>query len=246
MAKKEKYYAVAEGRGVVPNIYTSWDECKEVVGAYKGAKYKSFKTSKEAIVYLAADIGISLEDIVTKCEHLKKYKSSLDKQESSQIVNNIKDDRIRIYVDGSFKEGINSYAYGFVVVLNDEVLHYANGVGHSDGAVALRNVAGEMTGAMRAVNYAIKNQYKKIQIYYDYQGLECWAKGTWKRKNEYTKKYHEFMTEKMQHIEIDFVKVKAHSGETYNDMADVLAKNALMGIEAKNLKINTDKKIVKR
>ncbi|MCT4596104.1 MAG: ribonuclease H family protein [Anaeromicrobium sp.] len=262
MAKKKKYYAVAEGRGVLPNIYINWDDCKGVVEAYKGAKYKSFKTIDEAIGYLASDVGLKSDDLVKKCPYLLKHKpaesiklvkqrNKTEKIQGKDIninnANNIQRANIlKIYVDGSFRQGIANYAYGYVVVLNGSIVHKANGVGSDKGAVLLRNVAGEMVGAMRAVQFAIKNNYKDIEIYYDYKGLEHWAKGTWKRKNDYTKKYYEYMVEKMKQVNITFVKVKAHSGDVYNEIADKLAKAALDGVSANDKEIVIKKGEVKK
>ena len=48
MAKsnKSKYYVVWVGQK--PGIYRSWSECQAQVVGYPNAKYKSFKTQKEA------------------------------------------------------------------------------------------------------------------------------------------------------------------------------------------------------
>ena len=82
-------------------------------------------------------------------------------------------------------------------------------------------------GAIKAVEYAMKNKYKEVTICYDYQGIECWALGTWKRNKTLTQKYNEFMKESMKEIKVNFLKIKGHSGNKFNDMADRLAKAAL-------------------
>ena len=66
-----------------------------------------------------------------------------------------------------------------------------------------------------------------VTIVFDYQGIESWALGTWKRNNEITSNYHNFMREKMKDIKILFKKVKGHSGDKFNDRVDALAKEAL-------------------
>tara|TARA_B100000029_G_scaffold473183_1_gene514336 strand:- start:434 stop:1048 length:615 start_codon:yes stop_codon:yes gene_type:complete len=43
---KSKYYVVWEGNNI--GIFNSWDECKLQTKNYKGAKYKSFKSLKDA------------------------------------------------------------------------------------------------------------------------------------------------------------------------------------------------------
>lgn len=47
MAQKQKYYVVWEG--MEPGIYDNWEDCKEQIDRYPGAKYKSFKTKEEAV-----------------------------------------------------------------------------------------------------------------------------------------------------------------------------------------------------
>ena len=45
-----KYYAVKVGRET--GIYTSWEEAEKLVKGYSDAKYKSFKTKKDADHYM--------------------------------------------------------------------------------------------------------------------------------------------------------------------------------------------------
>lgn len=44
-----KYYAVKNGRKT--GIYTSWEDTEKLVKGYPDAKYKSFKTRKDAEVW---------------------------------------------------------------------------------------------------------------------------------------------------------------------------------------------------
>ncbi|MEI6349121.1 MAG: ribonuclease H family protein [Bacteroidota bacterium] len=44
--KKSKYYVVWQG--IVPGIYSSWDECQKQIQGYVGALYKSFESLPEA------------------------------------------------------------------------------------------------------------------------------------------------------------------------------------------------------
>ena len=209
MAKK--YYAVVKGKSGVPLILESWPECqKEVIGA-KGAIYKSFATKEEAISF----IKLHLEHAIDSCTVTKTSEETQD------------DNRVHIYVDGSFMEHKGNYSYGLVVVKNNEVLHEDNGVGYDSEAIALRNVSGEVEGAMKAVDYAISKGYGEVVIGFDYQGIESWALGTWKRNNRITQNYNEFMSDRMKKVKISFKKIKGHSGDKFNDRADALAKLAL-------------------
>jgi ribonuclease H-related protein len=103
----------------------------------------------------------------------------------------------------------------------------ASGSGNDKELAAIRNVAGEMLGAMYAVKTARKNGYKSIRICYDYLGIEMWATGKWKTNNVYTKKYAAYMKEQSAYLQISFQKIAAHTGEKWNEEADRLAKEAL-------------------
>lgn len=132
------------------------------------------------------------------------------------------------YVDGSFNPQVNKYAYGCVLIKEDSSIEELCGSGNSPDALKQRNVSGEMIASMLSVQYALKYGYSHIDIYYDYSGIECWATGSWKAKNDLTQKYRDWMNEQMKRISISFHKVAAHTNDKYNEQADKLAK---MGLE---------------
>lgn len=209
-----KFYSVYKGKSGEPKIFTTWDECKKEVIGFKGAIYKSFKTKEEAEEFILLNVNSS--------GGVKNNKTLTLKEESF-----IAEEGLTAYVDGSFSLEKKNYSYGMVCIENGEVIFTDKGVGTDQNAIALRNVSGEVNGAMKAVEYAIENRFKQITIVFDYQGIESWALGTWKRNNDITKNYNEFMQDKMKEIKINFKKVKGHSGDKFNDIADKLAKEAL-------------------
>jgi ribonuclease HI len=82
-------------------------------------------------------------------------------------------------------------------------------------------------GSRLAIEYCLKNGINKVEIYHDYEGIGAWADRRWKANNPLTQGYRDFVAEARQNMEISFVKVKAHSGNKYNEIADKLAKEAL-------------------
>lgn len=132
------------------------------------------------------------------------------------------------YVDGSFEPTLGKYAYGCVLIEPDGIETTLSGSGNDPEVANIRNVAGEMLGAMNAVKWAKAHHYREIRIYYDYMGIEMWATGGWKAKNKYTAGYADYMKKSASQVKISFQKVVAHTGVRYNEMADELAKNALV------------------
>lgn len=128
-----------------------------------------------------------------------------------------------IYIDGSFNTKTNKGGYGLVITKGEEILYEESKELTGDG-LSMRNVFGEIVGACRAVELAYMYNISKITLAYDYEGIEKWATGAWKRKNEYTKTYYEYMQKAQKGMDIIFSKVKAHSGNKLNDRADKLAK----------------------
>ena len=95
----------------------------------------------------------------------------------------------------------------------------------------MRNVSGEILAACRAVELALQYGLHSLCIFHDYQGISSWATGEWKCNKEKTKAYRKFMQDAEKKIRLEFVKVPAHSGIYFNELADRLAKEAV-GIQA--------------
>ena len=208
MAAK-KFYAVKKGKKT--GIFASWEECKALVAGYAGAQYKSFSTYKEAEDYLK---GEKIQSSGTKTE---TFLNDLPVQ-----------DTLLAYVDGSYDNSLPRYAFGCVFILPDGRIYTEYGNGDNPDSLKLRNVTGEMLGAMFAVRFAMKNGFKKLEIRYDYQGIERWVTGEWKSKTELTRKYAEAMRGWSRAVEIHFTKVAAHTNVEFNELADQLAKTGLV------------------
>ena len=199
MAKK--YYAVKAGRKT--GVFESWDECKSAVSGFSGAAYKSFTNREDAI------------DFVNGSAKSQKAQNREEKQSEAFA-----------YVDGSYDDTTKSYSYGMVMMHGEDELHFFKKF-EKDDMSDMRNVAGEIEGSMAAMKYCIENGIKSISIFYDYEGRQKWCNGDWKAKKEGTKRYVEFYKDASRLVDVDFIKVKGHSGDKYNDLADELAKKAL-------------------
>ena len=207
MAKK--IYAIKEGYDfsksikVENRIVNTWAECLKFVKGVKGAKYKSFENIEDAKKYL--------EDCV---------------QGLNKADNTYPRDCLQIYVDGSYNSESIEYSYGMVVVFQDVILHIESGKRKSDNNI--RQIAGELEGAIRGTEYALTNGYKKVVIFHDYVGICNHATGLWDRKEESSKAYYDKMQSFMKEgIEIVFVKVDSHTGDLFNELVDEKCKECL-------------------
>ena len=78
--KKSKYYVVWKGRKT--GIFTSWNECKQQIDQFSGAKYKSFPTKKQAEEAYKLPVHLSLFNGQNKSQatKTKSKQLSLDNQ----------------------------------------------------------------------------------------------------------------------------------------------------------------------
>lgn len=196
-----KFYAVRAGRKT--GIFLSWNECKAQIDGYSGAVYKSFKTRAEAEDYLAGE---------------KKTAAFIEPRQ--------KDGEAIAYVDGSYDQKSRCFSYGAVIFYQGRQYTFAEKYFDEDLA-SMRNVAGEIKGAMRAMEFCLEKEIKRLVIYHDYEGVAHWCTGAWQAKKEGTIAYRKYFQKASEQVVISFVKVKGHSGDTYNDLADQLAKEAL-------------------
>jgi ribonuclease HI len=91
-------------------------------------------------------------------------------------------------------------------------------------------VAGELFAVGKAIEWCKKNNVSDVTIHYDYMGVEMWARGKWKTNLSLTRRYREFVQN--SGLNIEWVKIKSHSGNKFNDKADALAKSgAHMGLQ---------------
>ena len=213
-----KFYAVRVGR--TPGIYNSWDDCKAQIDGFSGATYKSFKTAAEAAEFMGWGERPKQSSFVVENEKSdKNMEASCDNIENNDLEN-------VAYVDGSYNVATGEFSYGVVMFHNGEEITFNKSFSDPELA-SMRNVAGEIKGAEAAMEYAYKNGMKTLTIYHDYEGISKWPLKQWAANKEGTKAYQEFYNNIKEYVDIKFVKVKGHSGDKYNDLADKLAKEAL-------------------
>lgn len=207
----KKVYAIKEGFDPLSNckienkIVNTWAECLKYVKGVKGAKYKSF------------------EDINSANQYLSEGSKLLKKGEDSYP-----EDCLHIYVDGSYNISTEKYSYGVVAVRNNVVEYIDSASAKDNSQKNIRQIAGELEGAVKGVQYALSKGDKKVVIFHDYEGVSHHATGFWERREKSSAEYYKKMNELMSDgIEVIFVKVDSHTGDFFNELVDEKCKEKL-------------------
>ena len=147
MAKK--YYAVRVGRNI--GVYLNWSEAEKQVKGFKGAEYKSFTNEQEANDYI------------------NKFNTQLETTALEQGDENLHTNlnTIDAYVDGSYDAVKRMYSYGIVLVKNGEIIEKHWLSDDDERYVESFQIAGEVFGALKAIELAKDKKYEMITIYYD-------------------------------------------------------------------------------
>lgn len=202
---KNNFYAVKVGHKT--GIFTSWPECQAAISGYSNPVFKGFPTEEEAKAFLDGD------NIYLK-----------------QIEDDLANGYVVAYIDGSYDKGTNQYAYGVCIFdSTGQEVNLCNKVNYAPFASS-HNIAGEIFGVLTALDWAVSNGCEKVKIYHDLEHVAKWVTGEYKADSEISKYYIEQLDKRFSGcIQYEFVKVKGHSNNPYNEKADQLASGALKG-----------------
>lgn len=181
-----------------PKVYTTWAECEKVVKG-RHATFKSFSSEDEAWTFAMAD-----EDV--------------DKS--------VKSNKAMVaYVDGSSSQKTKDLGVGVVYeVAGDSTKHEVCFYGDDSLIIEYANAASEVYSAVFAIEKARVLGLDELHIFHDHQGLASWAKGLWNCNNILTKAYKHYYDNVVEDgMRVVFHKVKGHTGNTFNEIADKLA-----------------------
>ncbi|MCD8018976.1 MAG: ribonuclease H family protein [Clostridiales bacterium] len=198
-----KVYAVRKGNKT--GIFNSWADCQAATKGFHGAEFKSFKTREEAEAYLD-DRDIWIE----------------------RVTEDIQNGYLVAFTDGSFEKKLKRYSYGVYFILPDGAEDSISGYEDDSEFMESHNIAGEVFGVIRALDLAITHGYKNVKIYHDYIGLSKWISGEWTAGAPISQMFVNIYNAKYRNVmQVEFVKVPAHSNVIYNEKADRLAKACL-------------------
>lgn len=234
---KTKFYAIKKGKTI--GIFNDWDECKQYVLGFPGADYKGFSTKEEALNYLNEDqlSNLNTNDLISK-------NININDEIESKVKSDLENGYTVIFTDGSYSDELKKYSFGVYIqtIENNELKEYEFFDSYNNEKyLNTRNVAGEIFGVIKALEWAISNNKNKVKFYYDYEGIEKWAIGKWETKSDIASLYFDiFNKNKLFFDAIEFQKVKSHSNIKFNDKADRLAKLALNNTSDKRYNLGSN------
>lgn len=192
-----KYYVVKKGRQT--GIFLTWPECQEQIKGYSGAVFKSFI------------------DLDTAQEYFN------EKEPDKAPINN---GLPEAYIDGSNSKKNACYGYGGYLIAKSEY-HIIQGKGNNPEFLPEKNIAGELTGALQVVFTCQKLQVSEVNLFFDYAGIENYINGSWEAKTPLALYYKQAMELTADKVKVNFYQVKGHTGIQGNEIADLLAKEAV-------------------
>ncbi|MCL2484480.1 MAG: reverse transcriptase-like protein [Endomicrobia bacterium] len=129
------------------------------------------------------------------------------------------------FVDGSYIGGVTGY--GTVIFLGDEIKAKLSG---TIADTEFRQFGGELRSVIEALKWCAENGVSTVRINYDYEGIEKFSTGVWQAKTNLSKNYVDFL--RKINIKIEWRHIKSHTGNSKNDIADKLAKEAALNSKA--------------
>lgn len=195
--------------GLVPGLYKTWDECKVNVIGCPGAVYKKFQDNDTEAI--KAFMGGEYQD----AQFIEKDATTVTCADGTWIA----------YTDGSYNPETQACGAG-LVLFHDDIKETFSNLNTDKEAESMRNVTGEIMAACMAIDMAVNARAKKLIIRHDYTGISEWANQHWRAKNKYTQAYQQKVFTARKFLDIEFEHVPAHTGVTYNEEADKLAKSA--------------------
>jgi ribonuclease HI len=133
---------------------------------------------------------------------------------------------IEIYTDGSCKENVGGYAF-VILFPNNLEIHW------SDSVHPTTNNRMELTAVIEALKTLLSTtttkEEQQITIYSDSLWVINCAQNLWKR-NKNLDLWEEYNSLSQKYNNIHFIKVKAHSGNFYNEICDKMAYNEISNL----------------
>jgi len=241
-----KFYAVRIGR--IPGVYNTWEECQRQVIGFSGCQYKSFSELSNALSYVKGDPvpptpqtsplithSLSSKSHSLSSMSMPNLKLSDIKVDSMNSHATLTNDCINVYTDGSCRDGKGGYGVVFVGEDSTKDVTLSGPVTTCEEGVCTNNIA-ELYAIETALRRVHNPNGKKVIIYTDSKycidsltkWIYTWERNGWKTStggdvlnSDRIKTIRKLIKELPFPVELRHV--RGHQGDTYNEMADMLA-----------------------
>ena len=130
------------------------------------------------------------------------------------------------YVDASYSDNERFGAVGIVLLTSSEVIQYSE-IPEDLEDCALTSTNHELLAAAKAIKMAKERHIKNLIIKYDNSSIGELAKSQSVSKTSMEEWYKQLVMKHREKMSITFKKVKGHSKEYFNELADRLAYKAM-------------------
>lgn len=130
------------------------------------------------------------------------------------------------YVDASYSDNERFGSIGIVLLTSNEVIQYSE-IPENLEDCALTSTNHELLAAAKAIEMAKEKHVKNLIIKHDNNSIGDLAKRKAVTKTDTEEWYKQFVYKHRENMSITFKKVKGHSKEYFNELADRLAYKAL-------------------
>ena len=130
------------------------------------------------------------------------------------------------YVDASYSDNERFGAIGIVLLTSSEVIQYSE-IPENLEDCALTSTNHELLAAAKAIKMAKERHIKNLIIKHDNSSIAELAKSHSVSKTSMEEWYKQLVMKHREKMSITFKKVKGHSKEYFNELADKLAYKAM-------------------
>jgi ribonuclease HI len=144
---------------------------------------------------------------------------------------------VHAFVDGSYSQGHSGY--GAVIIVRErgidiernsqKFIYGGFAVKDNPELKGLSQMPAELNSCLEALQYAKQIGAHQVTIHFDCAAIEFWADEThlpraYAKQHPIYLAYCQFVQKCRKHMQINFTKVSAHTGDHFNDQADALAR----------------------
>lgn len=255
------FYAVKNGKR--PGIHSSYADCKKEIAGVSSMVYRKYETFEEALEYLGTNITESgwcvihdglyrgiykdvgeyqkitgrVSDNFVVCSTREEAEAILNGEDYWELLmqRDIMEGYTPIYIAGvrSKLDQVGVWTYG--VYKNEKLVVLKGGYIYDPDITSAGNSGGETIAVLKALEWALGKNIKKIHFYHASPGVENWINGNWTPKSQMSKAYQQKYAEMCRDIaDIIFTKINGTNGRKRSKYSEKIFDKAYALLKERN------------